>query len=104
MILSISTCANKRDLVANAGKIDKVETTEKKEASSTSKAPETPTKVAYTTTLKDGSKQVINTEYKQKFIKTYATASVPPKGTVGLGTIKGKIGEVKPEKFMTITK
>ncbi|KAA8909355.1 hypothetical protein TRICI_004521 [Trichomonascus ciferrii] len=93
-------------LAVSAAKIDRVETTEKKDdaTSSSSKPAQTPTKVAYTTTLKDGSKQVINTEYKQKFIKTYATASVPPKGTVGLGTIKGKVGEVRPEKFMTITK
>jgi TorA maturation chaperone TorD len=94
-------------LVASGAKIDRITTTTAKKddaTSSSSSAAETPTKVEYTTTLKDGSKQVLNTEYKQKFIKTYSTASVPPKGSIGLGTIKGKVGQVKPEKFMTITK
>uniref|UniRef100_A0A060TBT8 ARAD1D30140p n=1 Tax=Blastobotrys adeninivorans TaxID=409370 RepID=A0A060TBT8_BLAAD len=84
------------------GAIDRItKTTAEESAAATTSVVQTPTIVQYTTTVA-GAAKVVSTEYKQSFVKTYEKPiSDPPKGSIGLGTIKGSIGVVKPTRFIT---
>lgn len=84
------------------GAIDRItKTTSEEAAASTTSQVQTPTIVQYTTTVA-GAAKVVSTEYKQSFVPTYGKPiSDPPKGTIGLGTIKGDIGVVKPTRYIT---
>ncbi|CAN6671416.1 hypothetical protein TRVA0_044S01002 [Trichomonascus vanleenenianus] len=49
------------------------------------------------------SYNVVQTPYTQSFSQPYSTLYTPKSGTIGLGTIKGTVGTVRPDRVVAVT-
>lgn len=71
------------------------------ETTTTSSTSVTPTTVWVTSTLPNGGVATVLTEYHQVFKSFYVTVAEPSSGSIGLGTLKGTVGQLR--NYPTIT-
>jgi hypothetical protein len=65
--------------------------------------PASPTSVWVTATLANGALTTTLSEYVQSFPTFYSTIASPKSGSIGMGTITGQVGVVKPIEYVTLT-
>ncbi|KAK5773579.1 Kre1p PWA37_002481 [Arxiozyma heterogenica] len=58
--------------------------------------------IIWITVTTNGALATISTTYIQRFSTQYSTIAQPSSGSIGLGTISGEVGVVKPEHLTTI--
>ncbi|CCF56289.1 hypothetical protein KAFR_0A08550 [Kazachstania africana CBS 2517] len=57
----------------------------------------------YVTITTEGVTLVVQTTYGQAFSSQYTAVATPSSGSIGLGTIEGTVGVVKPAMYYTVT-
>lgn len=95
-VYTIATLANAQ--VYDSAKLHRTTTT----SASTSRPPPAPTSV-WATGLLNGATTVTLSPFTQVFKPMYSTVQVPKAGSIGLGTISGTVGIVKPPAYKTVS-
>lgn len=62
-----------------------------------------PTSIWATGTLADGATTVTLSPFTQTFRSMYATVATPRQGSIGLGSISGSVGIVRPPRSTEVT-
>ncbi|KAA8898682.1 hypothetical protein TRICI_006499 [Trichomonascus ciferrii] len=94
---------SKESLLTGNSVVDRVSSTTTAQTTSSSSSSSSAAE-SKTLVWKTVNGQATQLPYTQSFKSMYSTLHTPSSGSIGLGTIKGTVGKVRTERFMTITK